>query len=337
MLPLLAITLGDPGGIGAEVIVKALADDRRRSRARFRVYGRPEPLALACARAGISEEWLAQIETESAGVHSHPWVAAPTTEGGDASFRWVEAAIADALTPRSHPKHVDGVVTGPISKHAWALAGHSEFPGHTELFAKRCNAGSFAMMFHAPPSESALTTRAGLNVILTTVHIPLKDVPSRITAPRILETISLGARAMRDFGYEPARIAVCGLNPHAGEEGLLGDEDHRIIAPAVAQARAAGFDAQGPFPADTIFTRALEYPRRRAEFDLVVAMYHDQGLIPLKTLAWDRAVNLTVGLPIVRTSPDHGTAFNIVGQSIANEGSMGAAIDAAVLLAGHHT
>jgi 4-hydroxythreonine-4-phosphate dehydrogenase len=190
------------------------------------------------------------------------------------------------------------------------------------------------MMFHAAPGESALTTRPGMNVILTTVHVPLREVPARVTRERVLETIVLGAAAMKEFGYDPARIAVCGLNPHAGEEGLLGDEDTRVIAPAVSEARGMGLEVQGPFPADTIFARALEYPRRRAEFDLVVAMYHDQGLIPLKTMAWDRAVNLTVGLPIVRTSPDHGTAFNIVGQNVANEGSMAAAIDAAIELAG---
>lgn len=335
MLPTLAITLGDPGGVGAEVIVKALADDRRRSRARFRVYGRPEPLALACRRAGIDEGWLAQVEIDSRGVHSHPWVAAPTSEGGEASYRWVEAAIGDALAAKKGVAGgVAGVVTGPISKHAWMLAGHREFPGHTELFAKRCGCERFAMMFHAAPGESALTTRPGMNVILTTVHVPLREVPARVTRERVLETIVLGAAAMKEFGYDPARIAVCGLNPHAGEEGLLGDEDTRVIAPAVGEARGMGLEVQGPFPADTIFARALEYPRRRAEFDLVVAMYHDQGLIPLKTMAWDRAVNLTVGLPIVRTSPDHGTAFNIVGQNVANEGSMAAAIDAAIELAG---
>lgn len=331
--PTIAISLGDPGGIGAEVIAKALADDRRRARAHWRLYGRHEPISRACAKSGISEEWLAQVEIDGAGVASHQWGAVPSAEGGAASYRWVERAVEDARLPRTHARHVGALVTGPISKHAWSLAGRGRFPGHTELLAHLCACDRFAMMFHAAPSESALTFRAGMNVILTTVHIPLREVPARITTARVLETISLGAGAMRDFGYSPARIAVCGLNPHAGEEGILGDEDNAIIAPAIAAARSAGIDAQGPFPADTIFARSLEYPRRRAEFDLVVAMYHDQGLIPLKTLAWDRAVNLTVGLPIVRTSPDHGTAFNIVGQNIANPGSMAAAIDAAIDLA----
>lgn len=331
--PIIAVTLGDPGGIGPEVIAKSLADVARRARARWKIYGTYEPILDACRVAGVDSSWLGEIECITAGFDDQEFVRAPDARNGDASFVWVNRAIDGALAPQDDPSHVDAIVTGPISKSAWALAGHTRYPGHTELLAARCNTSRFAMMFRAPASESALTPRPGLHVILTTVHIPLRTVASSISVERILQTIELGDHTMRRFGYSSPRIAVCGLNPHAGEHGLLGTEDDSIVLPAIRAAQSKGIDAHGPLPADTVFSRALEYPRRRAEFDLVVAMYHDQGLIALKAIAWDRAVNMTVGLPIIRTSPDHGTAFDIAGSNIANPGSMAAAMDAAIDLA----
>ncbi|MFN9992280.1 MAG: 4-hydroxythreonine-4-phosphate dehydrogenase PdxA [Phycisphaerales bacterium] len=331
--PTIAVTLGDPGGIGPEVIAKSLADAARRTRARWRIHGTKAAVHAACASAGIDPSWLDEIQFVSSGFDDRDFARSPNARGGSASFAWVNKAVDEALSPKEDPARVDAVVTGPISKTAWALAGHTRFPGHTELLADRCGTSRFAMMFRAPTSEAALTPRPGLHVILATVHIPLRAVASALSKESILQTIELGDVTMRRFGYQPPRIAVCGLNPHAGEHGLLGTEDESIILPAVRAAQAKGIDAHGPFPADTVFSRALEYPRRRAEFDLVVAMYHDQGLIPLKTLAWDRAVNMTVGLPFIRTSPDHGTAFDIAGSNIANAGSMAAAMDAAIELA----
>jgi 4-phospho-D-threonate 3-dehydrogenase / 4-phospho-D-erythronate 3-dehydrogenase len=317
----IGITLGDPRGIGPEVIVKAL--DEVGGGADFVVYGAEAPLRDAAARAGCS--WPSPgVRVKELG--SGPW--ASDGEAGNLSFRCVDAAIAACKLPASDPNHIDAVVTGPISKEAWAAAGH-RYPGHTELFAERFGSARFAMMFYAPSAPSA----PSLNVILVTTHLPLKDVPGAITRERVEQTIALGDEAMRRLGVASARIAVCGLNPHAGENGLLGTEDRDVIAPAVQAARSGGIDAQGPFPADTIFARALHGPGLKPSFDLVVAMYHDQGLAPVKLIARDRTVNLTVGLPVVRTSPDHGTAFDIAGKNVADAGSMRAAIELAIRMA----
>jgi 4-hydroxythreonine-4-phosphate dehydrogenase len=227
----------------------------------------------------------------------------------------VEAAIAAANLPPTDPLHVDAIVTGPISKLAWQMAGHGEFPGHTELFAARFGGGPAGMMFVTPR----------LRVILATTHIPLSEVPKALTAERVVRTIELGHDACARLGVDRPRIAVCGVNPHAGEGGLLGHDEQQAVEPAIAKAKSRGMDVRGPFPGDTVFNAAV-----KGEFDLVVAMYHDQGLIPVKLLDRDRAVNMTVGLPVVRTSPDHGTAFDIAGKGIADPGSMKAAIELAV-------
>jgi 4-hydroxythreonine-4-phosphate dehydrogenase len=185
------------------------------------------------------------------------------------------------------------------------------------------------MFFHAP----AAATGPGLNVILATVHIPLGQVPRHLTVSRVIDTIELADETMRRLGVDAPSVGVCGLNPHAGEGGLLGTEDSDVIAPAIEACRRRGVIATGPHPADTIFTNALWTHDRRPRHDVVVAMYHDQGLATLKTLAWDRAVNMTVGVPVVRTSPDHGTGFGIAGRNLANQGSMTAAIRLAARMA----
>ena len=207
-------------------------------------------------------------------------------------------------------REVDAVVTAPINKAAFAEAGLT-WRGHTELLAHLCGVTDVAMMFW---SER-------LRVVLATVHIPLREVPSRLTTAGLLRTIQLTARALPDFGIAHPRIGVAGLNPHAGESGLLGDEDDLVVRPAVDRARAEGLQVSGPFPADTLFVRAA-----RSEFDVVIAAYHDQGLVPVKLLAFGRAVNVTLGLPIIRTSVDHGTAFDIAGKGLADEGSLVEAI-----------
>lgn len=356
--PLVAISLGDPGGIGPEVIVKALADDALRASARWVICGCAAPIVRAAHAAGVEMDGHV-VDDENDLRPSHApvragdvvilepapgppmWPKVANAPAGAASFAFVERAIALAKLDESSPWRAHAVCTGPISKEAWSLAGHGEFPGHTELFADRFGVTDFAMMFHSPPlvlGSGAMpvaldghVSPCGLNVILATTHMPLRRVPEAITSERVARVIALGHEAMQRLGTARPRIGVCGLNPHAGEHGLLGEEDDRVIAPAIEAARARGIDATGPHPADTIFQSALAMPDAPpAHFDLVVAMYHDQGLIPLKTLAWDRAVNMTVGLPIVRTSPDHGTAFDIAGKNVANAGSMRAAMRLAV-------
>ncbi len=325
--------MGDPGGIGPEVVVKSLADPDRRARALHRIYGSSSAMLHAARAAGIEPFWARIPRVAASGTpqtlpadasevvlidsdnaEGPAPVRSPTAEGGALSFQYVEDAIADAGRDRSDPLRADAIVTAPISKEAWALAGHAEFPGHTELLATRFNAPRSAMMFESPK----------LRVVLVTAHIPLSKVPEALTIERVLDTIELGHDACRRLGVPIPRIAVCGVNPHAGEAGLLGDDEAQVIEPAMNLARARDIDVRGPFPGDTVFSKAL-----RGEVDLVVAMYHDQGLIPVKLLAFDRAVNVTLGLPTVRTSPDHGTAFDIAGTNRADPGSMNAAIDLA--------
>jgi 4-phospho-D-threonate 3-dehydrogenase / 4-phospho-D-erythronate 3-dehydrogenase len=332
--PRLAVTLGDPLGIGPEVVVKALADRERQRSAMFRIYGVESVLADAARRAGIEPFWW-RVEhdshlVETATAHDVVVLDWERTRGsldlaglsrqaqrlsGELSLVFCDTAITDAKRPVGDPRHADAIVTGPISKQAWAMAGYARFPGHTELLATRFAARRSAMMFVSPR----------LNVVLATVHLPLMEIRDIFTIGVVYDAIDLGHDAMRRLGVARPRIAVCGLNPHAGEGGLLGDEEQRIIAPAIAMANDAGINAQGPFPGDTIFIAAS-----RGEWDLVVAMYHDQGLIPVKLLDRDRAVNVTLGLPTVRTSPDHGTAFDIAGKNKADPGSMASAIDLAV-------
>jgi len=336
--PRIAISMGDPGGIGPEIIVKALARPSVRDLASFRVFGLESCLRAAAGRAGLLPFWkVVDRNDESSwprdGVSVVSWPesateryeAAPTLGGGTLSFEFVEEAIAHAIRSTNDPCGVEAVVTAPICKESWSLAGFGRYPGHTELFAERFHADRAGMLFHVP----AIRGHAALNVILATVHVPLMSLSRELTTPRIIDAIELGASACRRLGVESPRIAVCGLNPHAGEHGLLGPEDGTIIAPAIRGCAARGLDVSGPHPGDTVFNAAFA-----GRFDLVVAMYHDQGLIPVKLIARDRAVNVTVGLPIVRTSPDHGTAFDIAGKNLADAGSMASAIELAVKLCG---
>jgi len=205
---------------------------------------------------------------------------------------------------------VDAIATAPVNKLAFAEAG-LPWKGHTDLLAHLCGDVPVAMMFHSPQ----------LKVVLLTVHVPLRDVPSLITADLLDQTLTLTIAAMRTFGIDSPRLAVAGLNPHAGESGVIGSEDDAVLAPAVQRAQQRGVTIAGPIPGDTVFVRAV-----RGEFDCVVACYHDQGLIPVKLLGFGQAVNVTIGLPIIRTSVDHGTAFDIAGQDKADPGSMIAAV-----------
>jgi 4-hydroxythreonine-4-phosphate dehydrogenase len=242
-----------------------------------------------------------------------PWAKGPSVSGGEASLRF----CADAIDAAKR-KIIDAVVTAPISKTSWSLAG-AKFPGHTEMLAKLTKAKRKAMMFVAGPFKMALAT----------IHDALFEIRHKFTIGCVFEPIDLLNTALKDlFDIEEPRIAVAALNPHAGEDGRFGDEEKRIISPAILLAQEQGIDCHGPYPADTLFLKAAS-----GEFDGVVAMYHDQGLIPIKLLAWDTAVNVTIGIPIIRTSPAHGTAFDIAGKNRANPSSMIAAVNLAVQMA----
>ncbi|MAE67184.1 MAG: 4-hydroxythreonine-4-phosphate dehydrogenase PdxA [Phycisphaeraceae bacterium] len=331
--PVIGVTMGDPAGIGPEVVIKALADPKVRSLGRFLVFGMNELLGYAADLAEIEPYWW-RLQHDSQRstydlVHNvvvmdydeysilGQAVAKPTKQGGEASLRFLDDAMTAAMAPIGAPGSIDALVTAPICKESWRLTGAS-FPGHTEYLARRTRSRRVAMMFHSPR----------LNIVLATVHIPLMHLRDRFTIGCVFDPIDLGHEAMVRMGVREPRIGVCGLNPHASENGQFGDEETRIITPAIEMARNAGIDAVGPFPADTMFRDGA-----RDRFDLIVAMYHDQGLIPMKMLAFDEAVNLTLGLPIIRTSVDHGTAFDIVGKNAADPGSMKAAIQLAARLA----
>ena len=345
-VPLIAVTVGDPGGVGPEVVVRALANPDLRRLARWVIVGGRTPLLRAASETGITPYWGEGAEPGAGEVvlRCEPawdgdFESKPNERGGRASLEYLDAAIGLAHRDAGH---ADAVVTAPISKEAWVLAGETRYPGHTELFADRFASPGASMMFVAEPAEGSTRQAgprgAGLNVILATAHVPLMRVGLCLSSELVLRTIMHGVEAMRRLGHVAPRVGVCGLNPHAGEHGVLGMEDDEIIAPAIIEARTRGIRIDGPFPGDTIFSGGLAYADEPAtKFDLIVAMAHDQGLIPVKLLAFDRAVNTTVGLTwkgrgIVRTSPDHGTAFDIAGKGLADAGSMSAAMRLAARL-----
>ncbi len=324
--PVIGVTMGDPAGIGPEVVIKALADPVVRKAARFVIFGMHETLCYATDAAELEPFW---------GRHQHeklrrdypckvvvadydeysipPWIRRPSKPGGEASLRFCLDAIEAAREGL-----IDAVVTAPISKTSWKLAG-GEWPGHTEMLAARCKSKRKVMMFVAEP----------LRIALATIHEALFEVRHKFTIGCVFEPIDLLNDALKEyFDIEKPQIGVAALNPHAGEGGQFGDEEERIITPAIMLAHEQGIDCRGPFPADSIFPRAAA-----GEFDGVVAMYHDQAMIPVKLIAQARAVNVTIGIPIIRTSPAHGTAFDIAGRNCADPSSMKAALLTAINMA----
>jgi 4-hydroxythreonine-4-phosphate dehydrogenase len=294
-LPRLAVTLGDPRGIGPEIVAAALTHPRVREVARLRVIG---PTGTAVVVDDAVGDWPDGGGTEA--------------QAGRCAGRAVDRAIELALAGE-----VDGIVTAPLDKHA-LLAGGYDFPGHTELLAARTGCSVAMMLAATRPSAGSPNP---LRVVLATTHVALRDVPRLLTAPVIAEAAAVTRAGLRDwFGIAEPRIALCALNPHAGDGGRFGSEDDDLLAPA---ARAAGI--AGPFPADTVFVRAM-----RGAFDAVIAPYHDVGMTAIKVAAFGSAVNVTLGLPFPRTSPDHGTALDIAGQGIADASSM---VEAVVLCA----
>jgi 4-hydroxythreonine-4-phosphate dehydrogenase len=304
--PRLAVTLGDPRGIGPEIVARALEAPIE---ADITLVGAADLISAIPAAERVS------VGTWNGGSGDRV-DHARTLRAGRIAGHAVETAARLALAGT-----VDAIVTAPANKHALHLAGFP-FPGHTEWLAHLAGDVDVAMMLAdaGPPTESA----SPLRVVLVTTHVALRDVPSLLTADRIIRTGRVTRTALRDwFGIAEPRLALCAMNPHAGESGLFGDEETRVMAPAAAQLGAAG-----PLPADTVFIRAM-----RGEFDAVLAPYHDVGMTAIKIAAFGRAVNVTLGLPFPRTSPDHGTAFDIAGTGRADPSSMRVALDLAVRLA----
>ena len=304
MSEIIGITMGDPCGVGPEISVKALADMSPADRDRTLIYGNRPTLEAAKTAIGCDVDMEGRVVDLAVEGAPLPW-GQLSPVAGDAAFRFIEAAVRDAQAGR-----IGCIVTAPINKEALNAAGH-HYDGHTGML--RSLTGSQAAYM--------LLASDRLKVIHVSTHVSLKDAIGRATTERVLATIRAGHAHLQRIGIASPRIAVAGINPHRGENGLFGTEDDAQIAPAVAQARAEGIDAQGPISADTVFHRAYN-----GAFDLVVAQYHDQGHIPIKLVAFDDAVNVSVELPIDRTSVDHGTAFDIAGKGIANHGNMNAAI-----------
>lgn len=318
----IAITMGDPGGVGPEIIAKAICCAEIRESCSPIVIGDSTVIAEAISLLKLpakmriikspeecgSTGMIALIET---GEIKNFEKAKPTAENGNTCVSYIKKAIELVLE-----KKVDAVVTAPISKEALTMAG-AKWHGHTEMLAELTGSKNYAMMFIGGP----------LKIILATIHTSLKNVPAMITKDRILKTIHLAKKGCDMLGINNPRIAVAGLNPHAAEGGIFGNEELREILPAIRVAINEGISASGPYPPDIIFNKAF-----KGEFDIVVCMYHDQGLIPLKMIAFDTGVNITVGLPIIRTSPAHGTAYDIAWKGIATPSSMIEAIKTATRL-----
>lgn len=319
----IAVTMGDPAGIGPEICLRLLHEAAIAAECVPIVFGDAGVLRRVAERLGLPFTAPVVTALESATtpvvLDLHYIAADAVTPGrvdprcGDAAFRYVLAAIEAGLAGR-----VDAVATAPLNKEALHAAGH-KFPGHTEIFAERMKAERSCMMLTSPE----------LTCSFATVHVGYHEVPGLLSVRRVLDVIELTAAAMQRLRGRAPRLAVCGLNPHAGENGLFGQgEEERYIRPAVEAARSHGLAVEGPLPPDTAFL-----PGRRRRTDAFVCMYHDQGHIPLKALAFDSAINTTLGLPVVRTSVDHGTAFDIAWQGKANPNSLFEAVRLAARLA----
>ncbi|MDI6687372.1 MAG: 4-hydroxythreonine-4-phosphate dehydrogenase PdxA [Desulfobacterales bacterium] len=321
--PIIGITMGDPVGIGPEIILTALCEPAVYKACRPFVIGDAQRLEAAkkCTKSSLHirttdtpdsgryECGFIDLLTVSKCDPENTYWGKPTAQTGKAMVGYIIRAIDMAACGS-----ITAIVTCPINKMAMRIAGYA-YNGHTELLAERTRTDNFAMMLAGDK----------LRVILVTIHVPLKDVPSILSMEKIVQTISIAHDALYErFGLEKPHIAVAGLNPHAGERGMFGNEEENIIIPAVNFSRKQGIDVSGPFPPDTIF-----YHAAKGDYDAVVCMYHDQGLIPFKMIHFTDGVNTTLGLPIIRTSVDHGTAYDIAGTGKADPGSLIAAINMA--------
>ncbi len=313
-LPVIGITMGDPAGIGPELAVRAAADPAWQEHARFVIYGEPSILAEAAAR------WTNGVLPEVRSAGTLEWGSFETGKAsaacGHLAYDALTLATQDALA-----EEIDAIVTAPMNKYSVNLAG-IPFTGHTERIAELCRCSDFVMM----------QSSGKLRMVFVTCHIPLAEVPRRATKSEILRVTRLLAEAVRAEGIASPLLAMAAVNPHAGENGCMGREDEENVKPAVAELRREGLRIEGPFPPDTLFI-----PGTLQKYDGIVTMYHDQGHIPFKMLAFSSGVNSTLGLPVIRTSPDHGTAFDIAWKGIADSGSFHAALRLAVRRAVHKT
>ena len=321
----LAVTMGDPAGIGPEIISLALEDPVLAGNCI--VVGNLNRLESAAERAGstLSYRKVDGPADRPGKRGTVPVIDLPLSDpdlpygrlspvAGDCAYRCLTMAIDMAMEGV-----VSGIVTAPLNKESLNMAGYS-YPGHTEILAERTGTEDYVMMLVA----------GVMRVLHVTTHIPLARVPEELTTEKIVKVLMLGNEALVRMGIAAPRLGVAGLNPHAGEGGIFGDEESRIILPAIEAARSEGIDASGPVPPDTVFLKM-----NRGGYDAVAAMYHDQGHIPLKLLAFESGVNVTLGLPVIRTSVDHGTAFDIAGKGLADPGSLIEAIRLAASMAGH--
>jgi 4-hydroxythreonine-4-phosphate dehydrogenase len=336
--PRIAVTLGDPAGIGPEVVTKALSDPQLRQGANITVIGDealPEVLFGKGSQSLTALINRQEIALQSASVSGCETAAicpgVPTAITGRLSFHWLQTAISGALAGQ-----FDAIVTGPIAKSVWHQAGH-DYPGQTEVLAEGAGVSEFAMAFAARSPH----TDWPLRTLLATTHIPLAAVPQTLSPELMTQKLDLLIACLaQDFGITQPRLAIAGLNPHSGEAGKLGTEEQDWLMPWIEAQRSRHPDLilDGPVPPDTLWVgagQAWYRDRLASPYDAYLALYHDQGLIPVKLMAFDRAVNFTMGLPFVRTSPDHGTAFDIAGQGVAQPDSMAAAIQLAIELVHH--
>lgn len=340
--PRLAVTLGDPAGIGAEVVLKALADEQITQDAQITVIGSRSLLQTAYDQLRHTVDSTTPLaEPDNLSILDLPLDASTERQitlgrgnaaSGDASFAYLKRAIAQTLAGE-----FEGIVTAPIAKSFWKAAGH-DYPGQTEVLAQAAGVERFGMLFVARSPHTGWLLRT----LLATTHIPLHQVPHTLTPDLMKAKLDLLVECLRlEFGIETPRIAISGLNPHSGEQGQLGSEEKDWLIPWLEQERQQRpqLKLDGPVPPDTLWVKAgqawYSNPAIPNLPDAYLALYHDQGLIPVKLMAFDRAINTTIGLPFVRTSPDHGTAYDIAGQGIANATSMKAAIQLAAQLVRH--
>jgi 4-hydroxythreonine-4-phosphate dehydrogenase len=302
----IAVTIGDPAGIGPEITLKALQSEEVMRVCRPLIIGSVSVLEQASSNFGIPLNREMYDILDCGDIKGHDFIRGrATAEGGRDCVAYIKKATELAMKG-----DVEAIVTAPISKEALKMAGF-KWPGHTEMLAELTGTEDFAMVLSGGP----------ITVILVTIHTALSNVPPMITRERVLKTIVMAKKTCDIMGIEKPRIAVAGLNPHGGEAGMFGKEEMDEINPAIEEARRMGIPASGAYPPDTLFHKVY-----KGEFDITVCMYHDQGLIPLKMIAMDKGVNMTVGLPFIRTSPDHGTAYDIAWKGIANPSSMVEAI-----------
>ncbi len=325
-IPIIALTMGDPAGVGPEIILSLLE--------RPEVYELCHPVVIGSGAVltrtadllsrtnpcrPLRDPREAPDTPRRAGLIDLDNIDPQAYRSGEVSAKAGRASVEYLLTAidLALAAHVEAIVTAPINKEAIHLGGY-RYAGHTEILAEKTGSREYGMMLMGGP----------IRVVLATTHLSLRQVPAALSTAGIAQKIRLAHGAMRALGFDAPRIAVAGLNPHAGEGGLFGEEERRVIAPAVEEARQAGLTVSGPLPPDTVFHQAYH-----GAYEVVVCMYHDQGLIPLKMIAFDRGVNVTLGLPIIRTSVDHGTAYDLVGTGRASDGSLYEALRVAVRLA----